>query len=449
MATSAEIKGRLGYSMNPSAVRYRAYLLTVNPNTGEALYIDLQRCGLTDISISEDADSPVASASLSVYNAPVNGVRLNQLIRPLDRVYIDANYGLGWTEVFRGRVYTLPYSSGESKMLNIQCKNVAFTLVKSRDVFVVESAGTKFGEAIRQLLKPYMAFGEYNFFNIKIDDELEGETLDVAVYRPTTVYSIIQDMSKRILIRTSAARSSKRIYVQVIYGNCEQDGSRNTNFEGTIYFGCRKASYDSIDAAFSATEVEEASYAFDISDIVTEVGVQVIHNQTDDTPDEISGYWQSYTESSPPPEAVDVSENTSIDFLVAKTLSDGSDLRKYGIYREIVSPSQSDDLGDTYAEGRDYASLILEEFANAKYTYSASAVDVPILRPWQLISVEAGANVGIFLIQSIEHSASEAKMSLQLTRRSYGIPISELRAQPNAASIKETDPLPILTWEGK
>ena len=448
MTTSAEINGKLGYTVDPTAVRYRAYLLTISPSTGETLYIDLNQCGITEISISEDADSPVGSASISVYNAPVNGVRLNQLIRPLDRVYVDANYGMGWTEIFRGRVYTLPYSSGESKMLNIQAKNVAFTIVKSRDVFVVETAGTKFGAAVRQLLEPYKSFGGYNFFNIKIDAALENENLDVAVYRPTTVYSIIQDWAKRILMKTSANQASKRIYVQVIYGDCEQDGSRNTGFEGTIFLGCRTATYNELQASFYSTEVEEASYSFDISDIVTEVGVQVIHNQTDDTPDEISGYWQSYTEGSPPPEALDVNENTSIDFLMSKTLADGSDLRKYGIYREIVSPSQSDDLGDTYAEGRDYASLILEEYSNPKYTYSANAPDIPFLRPWHLISVEAGANVGVFLVQAIEHSAADGKMSLQLTRRSYGIPISELKAQPAASAIKETDPLPILQWEG-
>lgn len=449
MTTSAEIKGSLGYTVNPSAVRYRAYLLTISPNNGETLYINLNQCGVTDISISEDADSPVGSASISVYNAPINGVRLNQLIRPLDRVYIDADYGLGWTEIFRGRVYVLPYSSGETKMLNIQANNVAYTLAKSRDVFVVENPGTKFGVAIRQLLKPYQSFEGYNFFSLKVDEALENETLDVAVYRPTTVYAIIQDMAKRVLIRTSANNASKRMYVQVLYGACEQDGSRNTSFEGTILFGCRKVSYNEIKASFYSTEVEEASYSFDISDIVTEVGVQVIHNQTDDTPDEISGYWQSYTENSVPPEALDVSENTSIDYLISKTLADGSDLRKYGVYRDIVSPSQSDDLGDTYAEGRDYASLILEEFSNPKYVYSATAPDIPFLRPWDLVSVEAGANVGIFLVQGIEHSASDRKMSLQLTRRSYGIPISELRGQPAASAVKETDPLPILQWEGK
>ena len=176
MATPAEIKRKLQYKVDPASIQYRAYLLTVDPaNTNNSMYICLTDCSVTSLSFAGDADTPVGSASISVYNALVNNVRLNQIIRPLDRLYIDANYGLGWVEVFRGRVYQLPYSSNSSKLLTIQANDVCFTLVKSKDVFVVGAPGETFGESVAALLKPYKSFEDTDFFNIKIDAEIASE----------------------------------------------------------------------------------------------------------------------------------------------------------------------------------------------------------------------------------------------------------------------------------
>lgn len=422
----------LSYKVDPKDVQYRAYLYTVNPNNpSNTMFINLSDCGITNLSISSDADSPLTSVSISCYNAIVDGgLRLNQVVRGLDKLYVDANYGLGWVEVFRGKVYKSPYTSAVSKIISMEAYDASYTITKSKDVLVVES-GESFKRAIDRLLTPYMKYGGYEFLRVQMDSEIASQPLDSAVYRTAVLIDIISDIGKRILTRTSKNNASKRLYLKTMYGTCNDDGSRDFSYEGTLYFGCRTKNYPDPVASFSNTEVMQASYSFDLSNIVTQVGVQILRNDDDgdaDPIDYITGI---------PEEATSIEANTTIDFFVSKAGSDPQDRRRFGVFRDIVSPSQSDDLSedDGYVQGKDYAELILEENGAPKYEYSTDLPDVPFLRPWDLISVNAGANVGIFMIKTIQHEAGNKTMSVGLVRRDYGIPISELRGQPSASAM--------------
>lgn len=85
---------------------------------------------------------------------------------------------------------------------------------------------------------------------------------------------------------------------------------------------------------------------------------------------------------------------------------------QYGILQRIVTHSSSDDLSDAKTE----ANEILKENGEPEETSTVVAPDVPLMRKGDLVSLNAGALVGNFVVKSITHNVDTRKMTLQVVK---------------------------------
>ena len=98
---------------------------------------DGPRYDITDlmesVEMAEDEGQIAQRATVSFYNAPYNELRMNQLVRVGDRMFVYANDGEGPKEVFRGFVWEIEYSSELEKILSVTAYDNLIYFQESED----------------------------------------------------------------------------------------------------------------------------------------------------------------------------------------------------------------------------------------------------------------------------------------------------------------------------
>lgn len=88
---------------------------------------------ITKLQLKENDGEIAQHAEITLVNVEVNGSYLSGLINVRDRVYIYANDGEKTEEVFRGYVFTRPYSSSRKKELTLDCYDNLIYFQESED----------------------------------------------------------------------------------------------------------------------------------------------------------------------------------------------------------------------------------------------------------------------------------------------------------------------------
>ena len=88
---------------------------------------------ILDLTISDDPDSLAKEVSLTVMNAVQNGATLSTLIQPSDRLYISADVGNGYFEVFRGVIWENDRVTDTEKEVTFTAYDYLIYMMKSQD----------------------------------------------------------------------------------------------------------------------------------------------------------------------------------------------------------------------------------------------------------------------------------------------------------------------------
>ena len=121
---------------------------------------------ILDLTISDDPDSLAKEVSLTVMNAVQNGATLSTLIQPSDRLYISADVGNGYFEVFRGVIWENDRVTDTEKEVTFTAYDYLIYMMKSQDYFYYKS-GLSTKEIVKKICTAWKLKLSYSYGSIK------------------------------------------------------------------------------------------------------------------------------------------------------------------------------------------------------------------------------------------------------------------------------------------
>lgn len=138
----------------------------VKTNSGSHEY-DLKTSRvITDLTISDDPDSLAKEVNITVVNISKDGKTLATRIQPNDRLYVYANVGAGYFEMFRGVIWENDRVSDTEKQVTFTAYDYLIFAMKSEDYFYYKK-GLSTKEIIKRICLKWNLKLKYSYGSIK------------------------------------------------------------------------------------------------------------------------------------------------------------------------------------------------------------------------------------------------------------------------------------------
>ena len=308
----------------------------------------------TDLVVSHAEKELAEKVNLSVVNVKVGTKRLHYLLELKDNVYVYADTGNGYQEVFRGFLWERSLSrSANTNEISLVCYDRLKYFHESKDD-VYYKKGKKTEDVISDIAKKWGFTISYKYKSI---------THSKLVYRQESIADIITDILNLVKKSTGidyVIRMEKNVIVIDAVG---------TN--STVY---------KIESNSNAIEV---SHTQSMDSMVTKV--KIVKAETDKSGE--TGKYLTVTS---------VSKNTD----------------KYGTLQDILVKSKDDKLSDIKNE----ANQILKDYAQPKLTIEVKAIDNPHIKKGDKVYIATGNLKNYYIVKGIEHDCSDKTMYLEVKR---------------------------------
>ena len=121
---------------------------------------------ITDLTISDDVDSLAKEVSVSCYNKSLDGKTLATRITVNDRLYVYANVGSGYFEIFRGVIWERDRTTDTEKIVTFTAYDYLIYAMKSEDYFYYKK-GLSTKEIMKKICSAWKLKLKYSYGSIK------------------------------------------------------------------------------------------------------------------------------------------------------------------------------------------------------------------------------------------------------------------------------------------
>ena len=313
---------------------------------------------MQDLVESHGKDDLAEKVTLSVVNVKVGTSYLHSIISLRDQLYVYADTGSGAKETFRGYVWErTAMTDADSSEMKLICYDRLIYFHKSKDNLFVKK-GKKTKDVVTSLAKKWGFTVSFKYSSI---------THTQLIYHDKSIADILIDILDKVKKKTGkdyVIRMDKNVIVIDHVG---------TN--STVYKIADKSNALSV------------NYKQTMEGVVTKVQIVKAETVTKSGKTEDTGKYLTVT---------NVSKNTD----------------KYGTIQNILVKEKDDKLADVKTE----ANEILKENAEPKQEVDVKAVDNPLVRKGDKVYVSAGNLGNYYIVQGIEHDATDGTMYLEVKK---------------------------------
>lgn len=312
----------------------------------------------TDLVVSNEKENIAEKVSITLANVKVGKKKLSSIIKLRQKVYVYANTGGGYKEVFRGFVWERKFdTSNDTREITLLCYDRLIYLQNSKDnLYRPKGSATK--NVITDLAKKWGIKIRYNYKSI---------THEKLVYRDEYISDIFISILNKAKKKTGVGyviRCEKGVMV------IETKGSNKTIYK--IEKG-DNALYE--------------SYLETMDDMITRV--RIVKEETKKNGD---------------------SEEETGNYL-AVTHVDG-DTKKYGTLQSIIVISKDEKLETVKKEAKN----TIKSNGHPKREVSVEAVDNPWIKKGHKVRINTGFLNNYYIVNGIEHDATNHVMIMEVSK---------------------------------
>lgn len=121
---------------------------------------------ITDLTMSDDVDSLAKEVNITCYNKSLDGKSLAGRITVNDKLYIYANTGSGYFEIFRGVIWERNRSASTENTVSFTAYDYLIYAMKSEDYFYYKN-GLSTKEIMKKICSAWKLKLKYNYGSIK------------------------------------------------------------------------------------------------------------------------------------------------------------------------------------------------------------------------------------------------------------------------------------------
>lgn len=305
---------------------------------------------LTDLTLQEPENGIAQKVTLSYPQLRHDGAYLTGLINVHDRLYVFANTGSGYKEVFRGYIWDDAYEKGDTKEISQTAYDRLIYLQESEE-YKYYSAGKSTKTIFQDICESKGISLTYSHSSIK--------------HSKLVIRGTLADAFEEDLLENVRKKTGKRGVIRDVKGKMEvfTEGKGNS----TVY----KLKHG------TGGNIIKTRHTVTMDGIVTKV--IILGSASDD-------------------------ERASIKATIKGKTSD------YGTIQKIITSTDSDKLADLKKE----ANQLIKDKGTPQKNIEVLAVDNPWIRKGDKIHFDDGYRSGYAYVKSITHDALNKTMDLEI-----------------------------------
>lgn len=305
---------------------------------------------LTDLTLQEPENGIAQRVTLTLPQLRHDGAYLTGLMTVHDRLYVFANTGSGYKEVFRGYIWEDVYEKGETKEITLTAYDRLIYLQESEE-YKYYSSGKSTKTIFQDICKSKGITLKYNHSSIK--------------HSKLALRGALADAFEEDLLENVRKKTGKRGIVRDVKGTMEvfTEGQGNS----TVY----KLKHG------EGGNIISTRHTYTMNGIVTKV--IILGSEKD-------------------------GQRAPIKATVKGKTSD------YGTIQKIITSSDSDKLADLKKE----ANQLIKDKGKPQNNIEVKAVDNPWVRKGDKIYIDDGYRKGNAYVKSITHDALKKTMDLEI-----------------------------------
>lgn len=347
----------------------------------------------TDLVFSHGTEDIAEKVTITIANVMVGKKRLSSHIKLRQKVYLYANTGSGYKEVFRGYVWERKFSTtSEVREITLLCYDRLIYLQKSKDnLFRKKGSQTK--DVITALAKKWGIKIRYNYKSI---------THGKLVYRSEYISDILISILNKVKKKTGVGyviRCEKGVMV------IESQGSNKT-----------------VHKVEKGDNSISDSYVQSMEDMITKVKIvkaETVKKKKKKKSNKTDSETDSKTDSSKTDsEKTSSSKSSSSDYTEEETgryitiASVKGDTKKYGTLQDIVEKGSDDKLSEAKKEAKN----IIKKNGKPSTEISVTGVDNPLIKKGHKVYINTGVLKNNYIVKGIEHDAASHTMTLEVKK---------------------------------
>lgn len=317
----------------------------------------------TDLTVGHEENDLAQKVNITIANVKVGKKRLSNIIKLRQKVYVYANTGSGYKEVFRGYVWERKFDTSlDTREISLICYDRLIYLQNSKDNFY-RKKGAKTKNVITSIAKKWGVKIKYNYVSI---------THGKLVYRSENISDILLSILNKAKKQSGvgyAIRCEKGVMV------IDKQGSNSTVYK-----------VESGDNALSQSYTETMEGMVTKVKIVKAETVKKKKKKGDDTEKETGRY-----------------------VTVANVKGD---TKQYGTLQDIIEKGSDEKLSDAKKE----AQKIIKKDGHPKRDISVTAVDIPWVEKGHKVYINAGTLKNNYIVKGIEHDAANHTMTMEVRK---------------------------------
>lgn len=314
----------------------------------------------TDLVFSHGEEDIAEKVTITVANVMVGKKRLSSYIKLRQKVYLYANTGSGYKEVFRGYVWERKFSTtSDLREVTLLCYDRLIYLQKSKDnLFRKKGARTK--DVITAIAKKWGVKIKYNYKSI---------THGKLIYRSECISDIIVSILNKVKKKTGVGyviRCEKGVMI------IDTAGTNKTVYK-----------VEKGDNAISD------SYIQSMEDMITKVKIvkaETTKKKKSDSEEETGRYITVAT----------VKGNT----------------KQYGTLQDIIEKGSDEKLSEVKKE----ANNTIKKHGKPSTEISVTGVDIPWVKKGHKVYINTGVLKNNYIVKGIEHDAANHTMTLEVKK---------------------------------